>query len=444
MPTDWKDMTQKERQKARFDTWMNPPHAEFASEEIKKRYQDRVQRVVDAITLGRTPDRVPTLSPASFLPCFIYGVSCRDFMYDIELAIDTWLRFAAEYPSDLMKGPSYCGTGRAMELLDYRLYKWPGHGLADNVTFQAMEGEWMKQGEYESLINDPTDFWLRSYLPRIFGTLEPFSSLAPLNGIIEIPNVNLLANFGLPGMRESLNKLVDAGEELIKVREALGRYRYQIMTEMGFPMSTGGGAKAPFDILADTLRATRGMIMDMFRDPDMIIRAMDRLTPLQIKGAVGAVQASGNPIVFMPLHKGADGFMSDEQFQRLYWPSLKAVILGLVEEGCVPYLFAEGGYNSRLPYLKELPRGTTLWLFDQTDMAEAKKQVGDTICIAGNVPTSMMVTGSPAEVDAYCKKLIETCGPGGGYILTTGAGLDEGRADTTRALLDAAEKYGKY
>ena len=136
--------------------------------------------------------------------------------------------------------------------------------------------------------------------------------------------------------------------------------------------------------------------------------------------------------------------MSDEQFKEIYWPSLKAVILGLVREGCVPYLFAEGGYNSRLKYLKELPKGTTFWLFDQTDLAEAKKQIGDTVCIAGNVPTSMMVTGSAAQVDEYCRKLIETCGTDGGYILTTGAGLDEGKADTTRALLEAAEKYGKY
>jgi uroporphyrinogen-III decarboxylase len=146
----------------------------------------------------------------------------------------------------------------------------------------------------------------------------------------------------------------------------------------------------------------------------------------------------------MPLHKGADGFMSDAHFKRLYWPSLREVILGLVEEGCVPLLFAEGGYGSRLPYLKELPKGTTLWWFDQTDMGVAKKMVGDTVCIAGNVPTSLMVTGTPQLVDEYCKKLIDTCAPGGGFILTTGAALDEGKANTTQALLEAADKYGKY
>ncbi len=443
MAKTWKEMTPNERQQERFEKWMNPSNAGFKSDEVKRLYTQRVRRVIEAITLN-TPDRVPTLSPANFLPCFLYGVSCRDFMYDIDLAVETWLRFAQEYPSDLMKGPSYCGIGKALELLDYQLYKWPGHGLPDNVVFQAVEGEWMKEEEYHLMIDDHSDYWLRYYMPRIFGALDPLKTLLPLNRITEIPYVGQIAGFGLPGVRETFNRMADAGEILIKVREALGRYRMTIMNEMGYPMSTGGSAKAPFDVIADTMRASRGMIMDMFRRKDMIIKAMERVTPLQVKGGVGDVNISNNPLVFMPLHKGADGFMSDEQFKTLYWPGLKDVILGLVEEGCVPMLLAEGRYDSRLKYLKELPRGTTIWWFDQTDLTEAKREVGDTVCIAGNVPTSLMVTGSAAQVDEYCRKLIEICGDGGGYILTTGAALDEGKADTTRALLESVEKYGRY
>lgn len=442
MQKEWKDMTRSERLEERIERWMNPPGIEFVSEEAENRYTTRLKRVVDAIRLENIPDRVPTLCPATFLPGFIYGVTCREMMYDIDKAVEVWLRFADEFPSDLMKGPAYCGTGRALELLGYKLYKWPGHGLNDNVSFQAVEGEWMKADEYDYLIDDPGDFWLRFYLPRICDTMKPFAALAPFNGINELPNVNLLANFGLPEVREALNRISDAGEEMIKVRNALGDYKRKIMSEKGYPMSPGGGAKAPFDVVADTMRASRGMILDMFRNPGKILEVVDRITPLQIKNAVEAVNASGNPLVFMPLHKGADGFMSDEQFREMYWPSFKEVIIGLVDEGCIPLLLAEGGYNTRLEYLKQLPKGSTIWHFDQTDMMEAKKQIGDTICLAGNVPTSLMVTGNPQQVDEYCKKVIDICGDGGGYILSTGASLDEGKADTTHALLDAAEKYG--
>lgn len=444
MAKEWKNMTSQERLAARFDRWLNPPNATFSSEEIRKNYQDRVGRVINAITLEKIPDRVPTLSPASFLPCFLYNVTCKEVMYDIDMAVDLWLRFLKEYPTDLAKGPSYCGVGKAFEILDYKLYKWPGHNLPDNVGFQAVEGEWMKSDEYTLLIDDMSDYWLRFYLPRISGLLDPFKSLSPLNRIIEMPNVGQLANFGLPEVRDSLNRLADAGEILLKARQGLGRFRQIAMQEMGFSTHIGGGAKAPFDVLADTMRASHGMIMDMYRNKDMVLKAIERITPLQIKGAVADANASGNPIIFMPLHKGADGFMSDEQFRNIYWPSLKEVILGLIEEGCVPLLFAEGGYKSRLSYLKELPKGKTLWLFDQTDMAEVKKKVGDRVCIAGNVPTGLMVTGTAQQVDDYCKKLIDICAPGGGFILTTGAGLDEGKAETTRAFIDASDKYGSY
>jgi hypothetical protein len=74
----------------------------------------------------------------------------------------------------------------------------------------------------------------------------------------------------------------------------------------------------------------------------------------------------------MPLHKGADGFMSDKHFQTFYWPTLKKVIMGLINEGFVPLLFTEGGYNSRLEVISDLLKGKTVWWFENTDIARAK------------------------------------------------------------------------
>jgi uroporphyrinogen-III decarboxylase len=245
-------------------------------------------------------------------------------------------------------------------------------------------------------------------------------------------------------MREALNNLADAGLEMLKVKSRLGQFVHKVISTHGFSLVAGGGAKAPFDVIADTIRGSRNMMMDMYRDSDKILQTVERLIPLQIRKGVSGANASGNPLVFMPLHKGADGFMSDEQFATMYWPSFKAVMLGLIEEGCIPFLFAEGGFNSRLQYLKELPKGRTLWHFDQTDMAAAKKEIGGTICMAGNVPSGMMVTGTADQVEECCRRLIDDCAPGGGYILTTGAIIDEGKADTMHALLNAAGRYGSY
>ena len=156
------------------------------------------------------------------------------------------------------------------------------------------------------------------------------------------------------------------------------------------------------------------------------------------------VNASGSPLTFIPLHKGADGFMSEEQFLTFYWPTLKELCMGLINEGVVPLLFAEGGYNTRLNIVKDLPRGAAVWWFDQTDMARAKEILGDTACICGNVPASLICIGTPGEVREYCRKLIEVAGKGGSFILTSGAFMDQGNPDNMRAMMEAAKEYGVY
>jgi uroporphyrinogen-III decarboxylase len=159
---------------------------------------------------------------------------------------------------------------------------------------------------------------------------------------------------------------------------------------------------------------------------------------------LGAAQRTGNPLIFMPLHNGADGFLSDEQFKTFYWPFLKEVILGLVEGGCIPFLAAEGGYNTRLEVIRDLPRGKTVWLFDQTDLFKAKEIVGDTLCIAGNVPSATLKLGTPQEMKDLCKKLIDEVGKGGGFILSNGAFFDHAKPENIKAMIDFTKEYGVY
>jgi uroporphyrinogen-III decarboxylase len=147
---------------------------------------------------------------------------------------------------------------------------------------------------------------------------------------------------------------------------------------------------------------------------------------------------------FIPLHKGADGFLSDEQFQTFYWPTLRKVIIGLVNEGFVPQLFAEGGYNQRLDVISDVPKGKVVWWFDRTDMKKAKEKLGHVACIAGNFPIDLLITGKPDEIRANCKQLIESAGKDGGYIFTTGAGMQGANPANVKAMIQAAKEYGIY
>jgi len=163
-----------------------------------------------------------------------------------------------------------------------------------------------------------------------------------------------------------------------------------------------------------------------------------------IKCAVGACRVTGHIMPFIPLHKGADGFMSPDQFRTFYWPSLRKLIIGLINEGLVPQLFAEGGYNDRLDVIGDVPKGKVLWWFDRTDMKLAKGTVGKVACLAGNVPLDLLCTGTPDEVKTYCRELIDVAGRDGGFILSSGAGLQGSKPDNVKAMIEFSKQYGVY
>jgi uroporphyrinogen-III decarboxylase len=301
----------------------------------------------------------------------------------------------------------------------------------------------MKADEYDDFMSNPTDFWMRVFLPRTAGAFEGFRYLAPFNPVLTNP-LGYIMSVSRPEVQASFEKLLEASREIARWREAVREVYRQALAE-GFASFGGGGmAGAPFDNLADALRGTQGIVMDMFRQPDKVIEAMERLVPIIVKGAVRMANDSLSPVIMMPLHKGDKSFMSGTQFEKFYWPTFKKVLLGLVEEGLVPYPFAEGNYEPRLEIISDMPRTAVAWHFEVMDMARAKKVLGGVSCIAGNVPTSLLVTGSAGQVREACRKLIETCAPGGGYILTGGAGMNVGDANNLHVMMAAAKEYGTY
>lgn len=364
-------------------------------------------------------------------------------MYDYNALRQAWIKFIHDFDMDTYRGPSLVHSGRVMEMLDYKLYKWPGHGLAPDVKgYQFVEGEYMMADEYDALMKDPSDFSFRVLAPRLAGALEPLKRFAPFSSMMGRP-INMVSTFTRPEVRAAFQTLMDAGIEMAKWQEAVSTCDREALA-MGLPNIQGGAAAAPFDTIGDALRGTQGIMMDMYRQPDKLLEAMDFLADLNIERTIAGVNASGGTIVWFALHKGDDTFMSPKQFEKFYWPTLKKVIMALIKEGIMVSLFAEGKYQMRLEVIKDLPKGWAMWHFDQTDMAVAKKVLGDTACIAGNVPASVLCTGTPEDVKKYCRKLIDICAPGGGFLLTGGASATETNAANLRAMMETAKEYGVY
>jgi len=440
---NWSELTPDQKREERFKRWLEAPSVEFKNPEAKKAYQERVTRFIKVIKLEE-PDRVPVFLPAGYLPASYAGYSLKECMYDYRKLADAWIKFNRDFQPDSFHSPGLVYPARVLEIIGHKLHKWPGHGLPDNAPmYQYVEGVYMKSDEYDDFLDNPTDYWMRVFLPRTASAFESFQYLAPFNPIFTNP-IGYIMSASRPEVQLAFQALIDAGTEIRKWAQAVSEVSRQALAEGYASFGGGGMAGAPFDNLSDVLRGTQGIAMDMFRQPEKIHETMERLVPIIVKGAVRGASTSLSPVIMMPLHKGDKSFMSGRQFEEFYWPTFKKVLLGLIEEGLVPMPFAEGNYEPRLEIIADMPRASMVWYFEVMDMAKAKQVLGDVACIAGNLPASLLVTSTPEVVKESCRRLIETCAPGGGYILTASASVSEGNPDNLHAMMDAAKEYGKY
>lgn len=138
--------------------------------------------------------------------------------------------------------------------------------------------------------------------------------------------------------------------------------------------------------------------------------------------------------------------MSNEQFAKFYWPSLKKIILALIDADLIPMPFWEGDYTPRLEFLAELPKGKVCGWFDIVDLKKAKEIIGDTMCFMGNIPAQTLYAGTPQEIRDYVKLLIDTFGDNGGLIINGAvSGVPaESKPENVRAVTEAVLEYGVY
>jgi len=428
-----------------LERWCSAPGVTFKNAEAEEAFKKRARRIADVIQL-RLPDRVPIVPSFGMFPALDNGLTCEEVMFDHEKARAAWMKTLCEFEPDLCQGSGYAFPGPVLEALDYRQLKLPGRGISAGHVYQFVEDEYVNADEfYDTFVQDPSDFMLRVYLPRVCGTLEPLKMLRPFTEsfgyyLSLIGNVSL---FGMPEIARAFESLMKAGAEALKWAKGLVAEYKEIMA-MGFPLSEGGEAAAPYDLIGDWFRGTRGIMIDMYRHPERLIEAMERLVPIVVRMGVDQSKQRGHPIVGLMLHKGAEGFMSIEQYKTFYWPTLRKVVMGLIEEGCVPMLLFEGDYTSRLEIIRDIPKGEAIYWFENVDIYKAKEILGDTVCFRGNVPITLLCTGTAQRVKDYVKELIDVVGKGGGLMVDCGIWFDEAKHENVKAMVDFTKEYGEY
>lgn len=411
--------------------------------DIQKQYDERLKRVTDAVQLIE-PDRVPIAPVFQAFPVYLMNKwTIQELMEDYHKCTDIYDNLYERYKPDLGWDPILFYPTNYMERTGMTWFRWPGkHYDNPKIMYQYIEDEYMKGDEYAEAIHDITKFMMNKWLPRSFSNLAGLAKV-DFRNTMWFGHMGAFSVFSDPEVISAFETLADAGKMLMDWFIYLGEYQAHMKEKFGIPPLYAGFAYAPFDMIGDTMRGTVDILTDMYDHPDELLKLIDVVTEFAIKDTIAACSGQTVPYVWFWLHKGVDDFMSDEQFGKFYWPSLRRYLTEVAEAGLTPVVYVEGKYHTRLEHLTEVPAKKVIYNFEYIDMAEAKKVLGGHSCIMGNVPSYTLSYGTPQETADCVKKLIDTCAPGGGYIVDTATMIDDAKPENIDAMFDTVFTYGK-
>ena len=100
-------------------------------------HSERSKRIADVIAL-RQPDRVPMIYNSAFWHATYAGISFRTAMYDYGALSAAFRKVVLALEPDAVSSPfGLVALGPVLDLVGFRGYQWPGHGLISHRTHFA-------------------------------------------------------------------------------------------------------------------------------------------------------------------------------------------------------------------------------------------------------------------------------------------------------------------
>jgi hypothetical protein len=395
--------------------------------ETQAKYQQRLTRYVTA-NYNEKPDRVPLRIFAEEFAAKYCGYTNYEVAVNHELQFDINRRFAVESGVDAIQTNSVVNWFGMQKALGWEGITFPGIGLPVDSINQwseptTEEGAFLKAGEYDLFIDDPTAFLVNCWLPRFTRHLKPVGSPVTYEHNMSLINGIMAYNKFFSTWGAKTTELMDAG----------------------IVPAVGSVLKAPLDILGDKLRGYVNLVYDLHERRDKVIAACEALVPHLFNLVAGGADPEGNIPSIIWMHRGCVPFISHRDFQEIYWSTLKPIVEELWRRGNQIIFYAEGNWDHHLEAFAELPEKSMIFHCDKTDIFKAHKVFGEKFCLSGGIPNELLAMGTPDDVRATCKRVIDEVAQDGGYIMDASALImNDAQIENIRAMIDFTLDYGVY
>ena len=343
------------------------------------------ERVMAAINLKK-PDRIPCALGLSYFVAKVNGVSIADYINDLDLCMDLQQKtFEKLGGSDLVNimPPRSTDTSDHFAFLPVRV-KLPGKTLPPDVIPQYVEKQLMPPEDYKTIVEKG---WFRYVMENLVPAAFP-EPAGPAPAPVKKPRHDYQWN----------------------------RRYFEDRNVYVYPDKP---VAMPFEILSYA-RSMERFMADLYRCPDMVLAAMDAVMSDIVATTLANIDSSTTAVV-IAANRFSGGFISPQFFVKFALPQLLQMVDLLVSRNLIVFFHLDQNWTKMLPYFRQFPRGKYVLHFDSTtDIFKAKEILGDRMCLMGDVPARFFRIRTPGDVEAYCKKLIDTVGHGGGFILGAG------------------------
>ena len=201
-------------------------------------------------------------------------------------------------------------------------------------------------------------------------------------------------------------------------------------------------------LLSCVLMGLEDVIVSPYKNPSLLKKMIDYLADWQTEIGLEMIDAGADSIMIGEDFADSRGiFMSPRHFREFILPALKRQTQKLKKKSVPVILHHCGNISSVLEDIVNETGADGLQPLqpEAMDIADAKRHVGDRICLWGNISINTLSFGSPEDVAKEVKERIKNCAPGGGYILGSSHSLiDSIKVENLYAMVKAAHKYGKY
>ena len=373
---------------------------------MAKETMDTLERIDAAISI-KDVDRHPVFPIIVTAAARLYGITQGEAWRNHDKAREAMIWCFREFGYDVASKPNFYYPmlpGKNCSAPVRNLI--PGKQLGEDDLYQIDERELFTRDDYDIIADSGwNNFWDENYERMSGKSLEKFTLMQTLSNQLYLDDMKICEAEGVPVL---LGVAVDS-------------------VLMAFSLS----------------RTLTEFTKDLREIPDKVEAAMKASCDDLIANAIKVCKDNGNMMAFIVLERGSGFYYRTDVFERFEWPFLQRYVDAFVTEGILPWLHLDTDWGMNIPYFKQLPKGKCVCDLDgTTDIFRAKEILKGHMCISGDVPAAMLSVGTPDEVEAYCKRLIDEVGDGGGFMLTTGCECPiDVKPENLRAMVETGKNY---